>query len=238
VKKIFLAAQKKIIEDFSCPIVSDRLESIDCCLDTASSLSRNLRQDNYRDTTRIPAYYDPNNHTVFLNRSCLAFTPEKIIFVICYHELVHGASLHVNYDLPGVSVFQSGIKFERYHKRNYRCFNRLLNEGIVQFLTVDNNQLSVQDYAYVKEVMIVQELVHQLGLTVVKKALLYEQYTQLKTRFEERFGPSSFTTFTQDIDQKQYHKAYHFLKTTEQVMPYSFQRPVLAAATTSQASFS
>jgi hypothetical protein len=229
VQDIFYRAHNKLLEDLSCSTVESRMHNIHVQIVTSQAMVTNLKADNYERFAHIPAYYDPNIHTIFLNKTHLSSLPSKTIFIVCYHELIHGASLHVSYKLPGVNVFQSGIKFERYRTNQYKCYNRLLNEGMVQYLTTYYNKLDSEQFAYPKEVGVVKQIAQDLGVEVVKNALLYEQYTHLKTRFDAFYGQDTFAQLTDSMDKRAFRKVklilqqrstnYHFIAFNKPTSP-------------------
>jgi len=219
VQDIFISAKNKVLDDFSCPIVHRRIRHVRSRIVPQHVMSSNLNGDNYRRKRSIPAYYDPNIHTVFLNDTALTGYDDTTLFVICYHELVHSASLHISYNLAALNVFQSGIKFERYYQTDYKCFNRLLNEGIVQYFTTANNGFDYTNFGYPREVALVVTLATDLGSVCIKNALLYEDYPQFKVRFEAIYGHESFAHFTELLDNRDYVGAQSILKNKLEISP-------------------
>lgn len=203
---LFSRAREKVITDFNCEIISERLQNIEAIIETPQGMAKNLRVDNYRRFLRIPAYYDPNKQRVHINEKALKQNSEQTLFIICYHELIHGASTHRNYQQNNQNIFCSGVKIERYSKNKYSCENRLLNEGFVQYFTNVFNNCNDQDYAYPQEVGVVRQLVKDLGETIIRNALTAGCFDAFVTAFEQKY-PVSFLEFSQLVDMQKYTEA-------------------------------
>lgn len=216
----FIHARNKLLRDLPCTIIRNRVAQVTVSVKDASDMAKNINGDNYRRYLNIPAYYDPNDHTVFLNRQALTRTSEATNFIICYHELIHGASVHKNYrNERGSYIFQSGVKIERYGKRTYTCKNKLLNEGLVQFFTVHYNQVRANDYGYAQEVRLVTVIAEHLGTAILEQALFYGEYDKLCTEFDAHFGTGSFARFSSALDRRDYRKAESILRYRETLSP-------------------
>ncbi len=170
-------------------------------------MAQNLTGDNYRRYATVPAYYDPNDRVVYLNAQTEQSLAPQTLFIICYHELIHGASFHSDYAEQADYVYQSGIKRERYGPSRYSCANRLLNEGMVQYFANTNNATNHSDYAYPYETKLVAKLVDILGQEIIYNALFYGQTQQLEQTFNGVFGRNTFGRFSRLLDKRQYEKA-------------------------------
>lgn len=189
-------------------------------------MAQNLRCDNYRRFINIPAYYDPNKKAVYLNRQTVEKQTQKTLFIICYHELVHAASIHRNYRDNGLNIFQSGIKLERFGKQHYSCSNRMLNEGMTQFLTNYYNTTADSDYAYAHESALVRRVASILGVESIKQAMVAEGYEQFEQLFNQTFGRDSFSLFSHWLDKRRYQKAAAILDEANPVFVPTFQSHV------------
>lgn len=177
-------------------------------------MANHLYGDNYRSYVRVPGYYDPNSHTIFLNKKTFSRTSAQTAFIICYHELVHSLSCHRVVKTKRYQAFQSGIKIERFSPKGYSCLHRALNEGIVQYLTAYYNRIPVEDYAYAKEVALVQQIATTLGHEFIQATLTRGTWRVFKYRFEQHYGANTFECFSQLMDTKHYTEARQILNVT------------------------
>lgn len=207
IDSLFINAKQRLTNGLPAPELHARLSTLAMEVVAPATMVHNLTGDNYRNYTRIPAYYDPNTHTIFINRAIVPDVNEKTLYTICYHELVHGASYHSTYTEGDAQVFQSGIKTERYGDGWYTCAHRLLNEGIVQYFTVKHTNQNHENLAYKHEVAIVKQLIEKLGEPVISRALYYGTVTELEDVFNRNFGAGTFFTFSRHIDKRRYSEA-------------------------------
>ncbi len=209
----FDAAKEKLIQHIPCPIIAARIKRISVASTDTAHINKNLRHDQYRRFVRVPAYYDPNNHTVYLNTPVIRRGPHLTRYIICYHELLHGASVHRNYKTSlGTHVFQSGIKIERFSQKSYRCINRQLNEGCIQYVATHNNNVPSNRYGYAEEVALVEKLALVIGRDVIHSALFYGKLDHLITEFEAVFGRKTFALFSRHLDRRNYQAAREILR--------------------------
>lgn len=208
IHSLFLLTQNKILQDFSDSVVAERLTVLKAEVRSPENMGLGFGRDHYRRFAGIPAYYDHNQRAVFLNEKAIERTNERTLAIICYHELIHGASFHQNYHHDQTTnVFQSGVKIERYRNKRYACYNRSLNEGIVQFFTNQHNGAEDHHYAYPYETAIVRKLSHKVGIKPLKQALIYNHYELFVAAFHELFGEGSFFQFSRALDRRHYTEA-------------------------------
>lgn len=221
IKDTFASAYKTIAADFSSETTNDHLANIKMAPLTAPVRGG----DQCKAKNRVPAYYNPNNHTIYFNRAILNTLSETTIYNICYHELLHAISCHQSYDTTTATVFQSGIKMEFYSGGPYRCVNRGLNEGIVQYLT--NVHTHTYEHAYKNEVYLVAQAISFIGLDPFLTAFFEGEVSVLESSFDEVFGQGAFTDFARAIDNKDYDKAE---ATLVQFIPAFSSVPAFATA--------
>ncbi len=237
-RHIFLSALQKIAADLKDTESTSKLNAIKLRILPAHSFAKSLHATQYRRYTHIPAYYDPNGHSVYLNQDALLGMPAKTIHLICYHELVHAVSRHDDYWQNNVHFFQSGLKIETYRDHNYTCANRLLNEGITQFLTVYFNNVESKDYAYRDEVKLIEQLVGVIGFEAVRDALLSGKIQNFIAAFEFHFGRGQFHAFTNALEKQNYSAAQSILASAQdtpelQAYPLPFTMAVQSSASMS-----
>ncbi len=208
---VFSDAKHSVASHFSTPESQKRLESVRYAFVNPSTMAQQLYGDNYRSSVRVPGYYDPNSHTIFLNKKTLPQISTQTAYVICYHELVHSVSAHHEVKTAGYQAFQSGIKIEVFSPRGYRCYHRALNEGMVQYLTAHNNHLPSQKYAYAKEVAIVERLAEDLGHAIIYNTMTSGDWRDFKKQLDTRYGSHTFHLLSGYMDKKQYAKAHALL---------------------------
>jgi len=210
---IFRTAQLAIRNDFSRSGIQERINAIHVKLVDPAEIAKNLHVDNYRRYVTVPAYYDPNAHTVYLNKPVLSEEPEPTIRFVCYHELLHGASTHQDYTDGNAHIYQSGLKIERYENGRYMCQNRLLNEGCIQFLTKQHNPVPINGYAYQYETDLVAHMAKKIGIKLITNALFHHGYQDLIEAFQSQYGPGSFYRFSRLIEKRKYDEASTLIKT-------------------------
>lgn len=208
---ILISARTKLCHDFADESIDIRLEAMHVHVVDAKRLAQTLCGRSERRYFNVPAYYDPNKHIIYLNETMLSRESDTTIFIICYHELLHAISHHQNYQKENANVFQSGAKIEQFSYQFYNCSNRLLNEGIVQFLTNFYNQADDDNYAYRHEAKLIRKAANQIGLTHFKRALLHGRLDSLESAFDHVFGTDSFRSFSRLLDKKEYSRAEAFL---------------------------
>ncbi len=201
------------------------LASTEVAIVTSHELGRSLGRSS---AVRVPAYYNPNDHTIYLNKSILAHTTAKKIFNICYHELTHATSYHHTWQEGRASYFQSGLKLEVYRGAAYSCHHRALNEGVVQFLT--NAETQGLEPAYQDEVTCIAFMMMVIGITVVKQTLAQGSLHRLEETFHAHFGDNTFQTFSRLLDKKEYHAAQQLLAQKTFVYQTPIAEPAYADA--------
>jgi hypothetical protein len=204
---VFSAAKHNIASDFPQHMSQTRLARTHHAVVNPNVMASDLYGDNYRSTVRIPGYYNPNNHTIYLNKKTLPTLSEQTAYIICYHELVHSISAHRVKKTADYQLFQSGLKRETFQGGRYRCLHRLFNEGIVQYLTTYYAGVSSDNYAYAREVALVELLVADLGHDLIKNTLLDGNCENLQAHFDAHYGTGSFTRFSTLLDKKAYERA-------------------------------
>ncbi len=163
--------------------------------------------------SRIPGYYDPNYHAIYLNQCLVRELSQAQIEIICRHEQVHSASFHTTSRSKLARTFRSGIKIEVFYLGKYLCRHRLLNEGLVQYFTLLSLPHHPINTAYVQEVKLIRRLSHHLGVSLLEKALFYGDVNKLQTAFDTRWGKKSFYRFSHLVDTKRYGLAAKIMAT-------------------------
>ncbi|HEY1074386.1 MAG TPA: hypothetical protein VGE59_01650 [Patescibacteria group bacterium] len=204
---ILISACKKLERDFAYEELGARLDTIRVKIVDAKELSHTLCGRKERRFYHVPAYYDPNKHVIYLNETMLFQENDTTVFIICYHELLHAISHHRNYQEENTNIFQSGAKIEQFSYQFYNCSNRLLNEGIVQFLTNYYNNADDNAYAYSSETKLIRKAAQLIGMTPFKRALLFGNLDSLESAFDGLFGAYSFRSFSKLLDKKEYAHA-------------------------------
>lgn len=200
---IFLKAQAKLSSDFNNEAVKTHLHTLK--VRTYNNRPSSRGTDQYRAKSRVPAYYDPNCHTIYLNSLLLGELRESTVYNVCYHELVHAASYHHSYPAnDGAVVYQSGIKLEIYRGSNYACRNRGLNEGTVQSIA---NKNTIQEVAYSQEAELVELAQDSIGTEPFYNALFEGEVFALETTFNAYFGKGTFRQFATALDKRDFETA-------------------------------
>ncbi len=222
----FLQALSLIESHFATASGLSHVSQVTVSIVDARGMAQSLGQDCYRTKSRIPAYYNPNNHTIYLNQDILENTPRTTLLNICYHELVHAVSKHHTWREGTKSFFQSGLKLEIYHKQSYICRYRALNEGVVQYFT--NTHTEATEPAYQKEVAVVTKLVQALGEETVRQASIEGNISLLQEAFALTFPHTSLDALAELLDRKKYDTALSIL---DQPIVITFPTPALVAQT-------
>jgi hypothetical protein len=180
-------------------------------LDTLTlSMSRTRQQgksaDQYRSkTSKVPAYYNPNNHSVHLNVSVLEAASEELVENICYHELVHAASHHAKFLANGRKVLKSGLKIQVWDETDtQQTLHRNLNEGMTQYIA---NSYTNGGSAYRNEVTIVGKLIQRIGLSELRAAYFGADIDKLEEKVRVTLGEGVFEELSTLLDQKEYEAA-------------------------------
>ncbi len=208
---VFSDAKHTIASHFQNNAAQQRLQTVRYELVDAATMAQHLYGDNYRSSVRVPGYYDPNSHTIFLNKKTLPQTAPETAYIICYHELVHSLSAHHEIKTTEYQAFQSGIKIEVFSKRGYRCYHRALNEGMVQFLTTQNAHVPSDKYAYAKEVGIIEKIADTLGRAIIHHTITTGDWRIFKKKLDDYYGAQTFQKLSAHMDKKQYTQAHMLL---------------------------
>jgi hypothetical protein len=219
-RHIFAEATSIVSTHFNTPELNQSLTHVEIDVVDSKGMAESLNLDNYRLKSRVPAYYNPNNHTIYLNKDILYKLKPSTILNICYHELLHAISAHKTWNEKRKTFFQSGLKLEIYEFSTYKCKNRALNEGIVQYFT--NKHTNAPEPAYLNEVSLVGHVTSVLGENTFQNALLTGDHNQLQQKFDAIYGINKFEQFSAALDKKEFIFAASLLIQETVLIPSSF----------------
>ncbi len=208
-ESIYNRATAQLEQDFLDLSVTDILTKVERVIIRKARTIKRPSDDHYQVSSRVPAYYNPNNHTVYLNEIVLKRVSAAKAYNVCYHELVHAISNHHTWKHTSRSYFRSGVKIEVYYSNNYECKHRALNEGITQYLTNTNTEAT--EPAYQNEVVLVQKIAKTLGKRVLVEAVVLGKGNILQNLFDARYGQDSFEHFSSCLDKKDYQTANNII---------------------------
>jgi hypothetical protein len=162
--------------------------------------------DHYRSkTAKVPAYYNPNSHTVHLNIPILESAKDSLVENIFYHELIHAASHHDRLTIKKWKVLKSGLKMQIWNEKNRQTIiNRNLNEGLTQYFANLNTEGGP---AYKNEVEIVGRLIQKIGLTELKAAYFGPHIDKLERKTNAVLGTNVFEQISKLVDERKYEEA-------------------------------
>ncbi len=164
----FVSLKQRVIQDLGDYFCATRLDELTLAL-SQSRRSRSQTNDQYRSRqAKVPAFYNPNTHTIHLNISALEAADGSLVENIYYHELVHAASHHARIFNDNHKSLKSGIKIQVWDQNdNQTTHYRHLNEGITQYFA---NSFTSGGNAYKNEVAIIGRLVQRIGLHELRAA--------------------------------------------------------------------
>lgn len=201
-EQLFASAKQRLIGDLGhsfSPALLDQL-SLSWSYSDQPILSN---RDEYRSkTSKIPAYYNPNTHTVHLDVSILKQTDQNTVENIYYHELVHASSHHARIIDNGRKILKSGLKIQMWDQDNCQTtLHRGLNEGLTQYLA---NSYTDAGPAYKNEVAIIGRITGLIGLRALKNAYFGPAINQLEQYIDAKFGAGAFYRLSSLTDQKDF----------------------------------
>jgi hypothetical protein len=108
----FVSIKERVLGDLRGNFEPTKLDTLSLALGYQSQSAQS--NDHYRSkTSKVPAYYNPNTHTVHLNIEVLEKASDRLIENIYYHELLHATSHHARLTLRnGTNVLKSGLKIQ------------------------------------------------------------------------------------------------------------------------------
>lgn len=174
------------------------------------SMSRTKRRGNSSDqyrsrTAKVPAYYNPNNHSIHINLSVIERAPESLVENIYYHELVHAASHHSKFMMDDKKVLKSGLKVQIWDDDDtQRTLHRNLNEGMTQYIA---NSYTQGGSAYKNEVAIIGKLIQKIGMSELRAAYFGADIDKLEEKVRVTLGEGVFQELSVLVDEKQYEAA-------------------------------
>lgn len=155
--------------------------------------------------SRVPAYYNPNSHSIHLNLQVLEAANERLIENIYYHELVHAASNHTRTHKENLKILKSGLKVQVWDESERQItLNRSLNEGVTQYFA---NTYTAGGPAYKNEVKIIGRLIRKIGLRELKNAYFGPAIDELERKVNATLGDNTFETLSELVDTKEYDRA-------------------------------
>lgn len=201
----FVEIKHRVLNDLGDSFDTGRLAHLSLSL-THNSRSRFHSNDQYRSkTAKIPAYYNPNSHSVHLNVGVLESASSTLVENIYYHELVHASSHHAKMEYDGCKILKSGLKIQMWDEQDKQIvLHRGLNEGLTQYFA---NSHTAGGPAYRREVQIVGKLIHKIGLSTLKSAYFGPAIDQLELKMRATFGADIFQELSVLVDEKRYDEA-------------------------------
>lgn len=203
----FTELKQRLITDLGDSFDTARLQGLAISvLHTPNSNRKTGSNDQYRSKeAKIPAYYNPNTHTIHLNVGLLEKAQPQLVENVYYHELVHASSHHSKMDIKGLNVLKSGLKIQIWDEDDQQTvIHRGLNEGLTQYFA---NRFTAGGPAYRNEVKIVGRLIRRLGLTPFKKAYFGCGIESLETQAEVTLGRGILNQISALVDAKEYERA-------------------------------
>lgn len=196
-------------QGFDLPGVEQKLTTVRLVIGSSRS-GRPAANDQYRSkSANVPAYYNPNTHAVYLNRTLLDKASPKIVHNICYHELLHAVSHHASINYQGRRILKSGLKIQMWDDENrQRVIHRGLNEGLTQYLA---NSHTDGGPAYREEVRIVGRLTQLIGLQPLNAAYFGPSIDRLERQLSAKLGVNSLNDLSELIDKKNYSAAMAYM---------------------------
>lgn len=204
-ERFFVAMRERVINDLGDSFSADILDELTLSL-SHQKAPHYRSTDEYRSRpAKVPAYYNPNTHTIHLNIDVLDSADDQLVENIYYHELVHASSHHARMTFDGQKILKSGLKVQVWDEdENQVTLHRGLNEGITQYLA---NSFTAGGPAYKSEVAIIGKLISKIGMKPLKEAYFGSAIDQLETHVAARFGAGTFQRLSQLVDAREYEAA-------------------------------
>lgn len=204
-EQFFVTMKQRVMTDFGAHFDTSRLDHLSLSLSRTKS-RMNSSGDQYRSrTAKVPAYYNPNTHTVHLNLNILEHASFNLIENVYYHELMHAASHHARIAHDNQKVLKSGLKIQVWDENDQqRTLHRSLNEGVTQYFA---NLESANGAAYRREVQVIGKLIQRIGLNEIRAAYFGPAIDQLERRMHVSIGEGAFEELSELVDAKEYESA-------------------------------
>ncbi len=204
-EQLFVVMKERVLNDLSPYCNSAVMTNLGLALSQHNRTQAGT-SDQYRSkAAKVPAYYNPNTHTIHLNISVLESTTAQVVENIYYHELVHAASHHARLTVKGRRVLKSGLKVQLWDEENKEIIlNRGLNEGMTQYLA---NTFTEGGPAYRREVAILGRIIQRIGLADLRAAYFGPAIDQLEKKMAVTFGPNVLNQLSAFLDRKDYETA-------------------------------
>lgn len=165
----------------------------------------------YQPEYRIPAFYDPNKDTVYINEPLSRELDKQLLTDIFHHELIHAIGDHSITEKEAEVTYKSGLKLQVVRGRKEYSYFKGLNEGFVQYLSNQITGKRQNPQAYRREVAIVGQLVEKIGLTVFWQAFFYDQLSPLYQQAELKLGKGSLRKIDARMNKGNYRGAWRLL---------------------------
>ncbi len=203
-QEFFAAIKERVMHDLEADIDRSLFNSLS--LSMTYSQHRRGSNDQYRSkTAKVPAYYNPNSHTVHLNVNVIESADEDLVENIYYHELVHAGSHHARMSFDGMRILKSGLKIQTWNEEDEALtLHRGLNEGFTQFIA---NSYTNGGSAYKREVEVIGRLVKKIGLQDLKEAYFGPGIDALERKISAVLGAGVFQQLSALVDAKEYDEA-------------------------------
>lgn len=203
-ESLFVVIKQRVAHDLRDHFDTTVLDSLTISMSRIRRRSSN--SDQYRSkTAKVPAYYNPNNHSVHLNLAVLEVASESLVENIYYHELVHAASHHAKFFLNGKKVLKSGLKVQVWDENDsQQILHRSLNEGMTQYIA---NTYTTGGSAYKNEVAIIGKLVQKIGFSELRAAYFGSEIDKLEEKIRVTLGSDIFQELSALVDKKEYAAA-------------------------------
>lgn len=204
-ESFFVDVKQRVLRDLGDSFSPNLLNDLSLSLNYKKRSALNSN-DQYRSrTAKIPAYYNPNSHTIHLNISVIESAEPTLIENIYYHELVHASSHHARLTHNGMKILKSGLKIQMWDENDKQVtLHRGLNEGLTQYMA---NSHTSGGPAYRREVSIVGQLIQKIGLQPMKAAYFGPAIDQLEKKMAVTYGANTFNQLSSLIDEKRYDEA-------------------------------
>lgn len=209
-EQLFVDVKNRVIQDlgdnFSMSLFDDLTLSLNY-----KKRSRLNSNDQYRSrAAKIPAYYNPNTHSVHLNINVLENAADDLVENIYYHELVHAGSHHAKMSHDGLKILKSGLKIQMWDENDRpTTLHRGLNEGFTQYLA---NTYTHGGSAYRREVEIVGRLIQRIGIAPLKEAYFGPGINVLEKKMAMTLGANVLNQLSALVDAKEYDDAAALLR--------------------------
>ncbi len=208
-ERFFVCLKERVADDFGDSFDSSLLDELSLSL-SHRRYSPTTAGDHYRSrAAKVPAYYNPNSHTIHLNVGILESAERDLIENIYYHELLHAASHHARITTDTEKILKSGLKIQVWdtHDRQ-KTLHRSLNEGLTQYFANLNTQ---GGSAYRNEVTVIGKLIQRIGMSELKDAYFGSGIDRLERKVRVTMGESVFERLSLLVDTKHYEAAVTLL---------------------------